>query len=103
MKLFYKEVIYNITIGKIAFQSHNMAMLYRNTCYSEACYNKVELYNPSTSEIRNFEPLAIFCGCRARLVSYMAETPETGFLMTWLILGNLSEAAIPKLQELTIK
>ena len=26
-------------------------------------------YNPSTSSIRNFKPLAIFCGCTAGFVS----------------------------------
>ena len=32
-------------------------------------------YDPSTSQIQNFKPLAIFCGCTARFVSSL-KTPK---------------------------
>ena len=37
------------------------------------------LSNPSTSSIRNFKPLAIFCGCAARFVSDLVGNPEDRF------------------------
>ena len=36
-------------------------------------------YNPSTTLIRNFKPLAIFCGCPARFVSDLVGNPEDRF------------------------
>ena len=33
-------------------------------------------YNPSTFQIGNFKPLAIFCGCTARFVSDLVGNPE---------------------------
>ena len=36
-------------------------------------------YNPFTSYIRNFKPLAIFCGCTARFVSDLVGNPEDRF------------------------
>ena len=43
MKLCYKEVIYNRTVGKQASDGQDRAMLYRNLHYSdcEVCYNEV--------------------------------------------------------------
>ena len=36
-------------------------------------------YNSSTTLIRNFKPLAIFCGCTARFVSDLVGNPEDRF------------------------
>ena len=35
--------------------------------------------HPSTSQIRNFKPLAIFCGCTVRFVSDLVKKPEDRF------------------------
>ena len=37
------------------------------------------LYNPFTTLIRNFKHLAIFCGCTARFVSDLVGNPEDRF------------------------
>ena len=44
MKLCYNEVIYIRTIEKLQFGSEDMTVLYWNPCYSEGCYNEVDLY-----------------------------------------------------------
>ena len=36
-------------------------------------------YNPSTSYIRNFKPLAMLCGCTAWFVSDLVGNPEDRF------------------------
>ena len=41
--------------------------------------------NPSTSYIRNFKPLAIFCSSTDRFVSDLVGNPKTGFLTMRLI------------------
>ena len=48
---------------------------------------------PSTTYIRNFKPLDIFCGCTVRFVSDLVETPKTGFLASQLnsIMGDNSD------------
>ena len=35
--------------------------------------------SPSSTYIRNFKPLAIFCGCTDRFVSYLVGHPEDRF------------------------
>ena len=36
-------------------------------------------YNPSTTYIRNFKPIATFCGCTDRFVSDLVGNPEDRF------------------------
>ena len=36
-------------------------------------------YNPSSSQIRNFKLLAIFCGCKAAFVSDLVGNPKDRF------------------------
>ena len=50
MKACFREVIYKGLIGK-AFGSQDMALLYRNLCYGEACYNEVEMYTIPGHEV----------------------------------------------------
>ena len=42
-------------------------------------YTSIRYNNPSTSYIRNFKPLAIYCGCTAQLMSVMVGNPEDLF------------------------
>ena len=42
------------------------------------CFRYID-NNPSTSYIRNFKPLAIFCGSTARFVSDLVDNPEGRF------------------------
>ena len=44
VKLCCNEVIYIRIIGKQLFGSQDMTVLNRNLCYSEGCYNEVDLY-----------------------------------------------------------
>ena len=44
-------------------------------------------YNPSTSQIQHFKPLAIFYGGTARVVSDLVGAPKDCFLLTRLIFG----------------
>ena len=37
------------------------------------------MYNISSLFIRNYKPLASFCGCAGRFESYLVEYPEDGF------------------------
>ena len=57
------------------------------------CFGYVDFNNPSTSLIRNFMPLAIFCGCTTWFVSDRSETPKTGFLTTRLIYSGSEQHA----------
>ena len=56
-------------------------------CAADQClfiyYNRQ--FNPSTSEIRDVKPLAIFCGCTSWFMSDLVGTPKTGFFTTRLL------------------
>ena len=43
------------------------------------CFRHPDCTIPLLSEIRNFKPLAIFCGCTAWLVSDLVGNPEDRF------------------------
>ena len=53
----------------------------RSNCAADQrlCFRYTESTIPLLPKIRNFKPLAIFCGCTARFVSDLVENPEDRF------------------------
>ena len=43
------------------------------------CFRYIDSTIPLLSSLRNFKPLAIFCGCTARFVSDLVGNPEDRF------------------------
>ena len=59
-------------------QRRRSASRYPRSC-SAPLFSLHGQYNPSTSYIRNFKPLAISCGCTTRFVSDLVGNPEDRF------------------------
>ena len=50
-----------------------------NCAADQRLFSPYGKYNPSSTEVRNFKPLAIFCDCTARFVLDLVRNPEDRF------------------------